>query len=130
MKNNIRKKLFSSLLALALVISLISGIPVSAAGTITVTAPTTVNSGNLSTYQNAVLTTNGVAGPEDTFLVFDGVTATVVLENFQVKVDAPAGHVVQSGIELKNGANVTLILRGENITHLRNSISHVPNLRN
>ena len=128
MKNNIRKKLLSSLLALALVVWLISGIPVSAAGTITVTAPTTVNSGNLSTYQNAVLTTNGVAVPEDTFLIFDGVTATVVLENFQVKVDAPAGHVVQSGIELKNGAQVTLILRGENIAwgDLGGAGIHVP----
>ena len=128
MKTIIRKKLLSSLLALALVISLISGIPVSAAGTVAITAPTTVNSGNLSTYQNAVLTTNGVAVPEDTFLIFDGVTATVVLENFQVKVDAPAGHEVQSGIELKNGANVTLILRGENITwgSLGGAGIHVP----
>ena len=107
------RQLLSIILCLAMLFANVP--PVFAEGTITLSSPVTVNKGNLSTYQNAVLTTNGTAKPEDSLLVFDGVKVTVVLENFKVQINAPAGHTCQSGITLKNGADVTLILRGENL---------------
>ena len=107
------RQLLSIILCLAMLFANVP--PVFAEGTVTLSSPVTVNKGNLSTYQNAVLTTNGTAKPEDSLLVFDGVKVTVVLENFKVQINAPAGHTCQSGITLKNGADVTLILRGENL---------------
>ena len=62
------RQLLSIVLCLAM---LFANVPtVFAEGTVTLSSPVTVNKGNLSTYQNAVLTTNGTAKPEDSLLVY------------------------------------------------------------
>ncbi|BAL01289.1 putative surface layer protein [Oscillibacter valericigenes Sjm18-20] len=106
-----RKRLFSVLLCLCMALTLLPVSAIAAGETYSIaTGALTINSGNLSTYDNATIT--GTVSNEMEQLTIDGVTVNLTIENLSVTMGGYGGNM--SGITLKNNATLNLTVKGTN----------------
>lgn len=106
-----KKRLFSILLCFCMALSLLPISAMAAGITYTITTGAlTINSGNLSTYDNATIT--GTVSNEAEQLTIDGVTVNLTIEGLSITMTGYGGNM--SGITLKNNATLNLTVKGTN----------------
>lgn len=106
-----KKRVLSMALVLCMVLTLLPVTALAAGTTYEISnGALIINSGNLSTYDNATIT--GTVSNEAEQLVIDGVTVNLTIENLNVTITGYGGN--KSGIALKNGATLNLTVKGTN----------------
>lgn len=106
-----RKRLFSILLCCCMALTLLPVSALAAEETYNIdTGVLTINSSNLSTYDNATIT--GTVSNEAEQLIIDGVTVNLTIEGLSITMTGHSGNM--SGITLKNNATLNLTVKGTN----------------